>query len=134
MDTGFRWNMKKNLIIRVEKINKSNADNYLNNIELISDKTNSNIVTQLLFSDNDKGYAYTLKLDLIDIENCKYAYEVSSGEETEVVLVGKVKNISLNVLFDEKENIVSLDYNIPIAIPEVEQVQLDVENIIIEER
>lgn len=75
-----------------------------------------------------------LKLDLIDIENCKYAYEVLSGQDTEVILVGKVKNMSLTIRFDEKENIMSLDYNDPIVIPEVEQVQLDIENIIKEER
>jgi len=56
--------MKRNLIIKTEQINQKEVEKYLNNIELISDKSQNRIVNQLLFGDDNNAYAKELKQGL----------------------------------------------------------------------
>lgn len=58
-------NIKRELIVKSQNISHSDADKYLTNIDLISDKDEYAVVDQLFFSEQDKQYAKKLKQGLL---------------------------------------------------------------------
>lgn len=74
-------NIKRELIIQSQNVSHSDADKYLTNIDLISDKGEYAIVDQLFFSEQDKQYAkklkqglFAYKIDLLKIFNQNQDY------------------------------------------------------------
>jgi len=80
--------IKRDLIVQSQSISNSDAEEYLNNIDLISDKGQYLIVEQLLFNEKGEQYAQKIKQNLV-----AYKSDLISNLDKDQTYLKELKNL-----------------------------------------